>query len=844
MGARTIDAQFQRPVPMDPAYDQFGGRGDVYGTGPYAAAAPYTGGSQIQGLELAPVSARSRDPMGLTRQSGLSDKSYQRFTETGPGGARAFGIDPENGISPRRLTDCVCVVIFGIYLIGMILLLVVTKNRMVGDRPYGDPARLNHGFDSAGRLCGVDADVEDKKFLFWCRDEPEKTGVPDGLNLNNPSCVASCPSETSKNIACLFMGQTVQQTIPGGQFGNVQTFHAQSQQSIMDTAPYDTEPFGGFYCMPKNETLKAFVQDGDGTFEGPLNWRVRLVHKIGVFENAWGVLFLSSLLAVALGYVYVLLIIKDLAKPVVWGTIGICYVVCLLASLFFFYGAFYEVPFLSDHLPFAWYKEANPIYTRATGMTATIASVVLATIFLFSSCSLLCLTTHLGGVELWDLVELTGEVITAMKVMLIPPAIEALWKYILMWILCYNSRILFTVGWVDDHRIVINGEAYKGLSARFHYDWWMAPWIVLYFYGAVWILELCNAFGQFLTSFAVISWYFMKKEGDRKTGVPPLPTCHATFDGLVYHAGSICLGAAIVPWTRVIRMVDWMVKENIPEEPQDDQHENCVVRCVRTTLESLDKCASKLKCWCNSEDGCSYWYTKDAYCDIIIRSQHFLQASEHSFSTFKTHEGCDKNHGRCRPVAVIGVMTIGAVCAFFTHVMIMTGSWYNDPTSSSFIDDPLAVDVLAFILCGNIAYGFMMLCDHTADTLLYCYAHNRKFNRKSVEKFIPDLLRQVVGDDDDARRDYKLYGAAPKSMYLSSWLPTKKKNKPGPGEFDSQAAFMGSALQSGGALDSQGYYRGPAAGTAAALTAGESTKYAPLSNPGMSLGYGQYDGGH
>jgi hypothetical protein len=190
-------------------------------------------------------------------------------------------------------------------------------------------------------------------------------------------------------------------------------------------------------------------------------------------------------------------------------------------------------------------------------------------------------------------------------------------------------------------------------------------------------------------------------------------------------------------------------------------------------------------------------------------------------------------------ISTIGVLSIGIVCSFFTHVMIMNISWYNDPRSSSYIDDPLAVDALAFFLCGNIAYGFTMVFDHTADVLLYCYAWNRKFNKKSTEKFVPELLKPIVAHDlDDDKHDYKLFGAARPEMYLSSWLPTKKKR---PGDADGQAGSR-SGTQTGGAFDSQGYYRDPPAGSTG-LDAKDSLVG---NNPRLSLAQApwQYDGGH
>merc|ERR1719507_1396865 len=105
--------------------------------------------------------------------------------------------------------------------------------------------------------------------------------------------------------------------------------------------------------------------------------------------------------------------------------------------------------------------------------------------------------------------------------------------------------ILVSVGWYEERRLMVNEKLYKDDTAVYHFDTRVLPWIVYYLFGWVWIMELTTSCGQFLISFAVISWYFMKKDGHRKTGLPPLPPVHGALDGCLYHAGSLCLGAAI-----------------------------------------------------------------------------------------------------------------------------------------------------------------------------------------------------------------------------------------------------------------------------------------------------------
>merc|ERR1719478_1377318 len=65
----------------------------------------------------------------------------------------------------------------------------------------------------------------------------------------------------------------------------------------------------------------------------------------------------------------------------------------------------------------------------------------------------------------------------------------------------------------------------------------------------------------------------------------------------------------------------------------------------------------------------------------------------------------------------------------------------------------------------------MTIWDHTGDALLYCYCWHRIFNRATVNDFIPDALRFIVGYDDTEDDRYPYYGKARNNMYLRYWLP-------------------------------------------------------------------------
>jgi len=186
------------------------------------------------------------------------------------------------------------------------------------------------------------------------------------------------------------------------------------------------------------------------------------------------------------------------------------------------------------------------------------------------------------------------------------------------------------------------------------------------------------------------------------------------------------------------------------------------------------------------------------------------------------HKSCQKYMMSCMIITVVGVVSIGALCAVATYLMILKTAALSDPTSPTFIAEPLAVAAFAFCLCGSIAYGFMMLFDHTADTLLYCYAWNKKFNKETVELFMPESLRDLVGHIVDKEDGYQFFGNARPEMYLATWLPKKYSSQRGkqakqeqrrqqvlPAEQQqrTEASFQGPAFSRGG-YDTTGQYAG------------------------------------
>ncbi|KAI6658551.1 Choline transporter-like protein 4 [Oopsacas minuta] len=111
--------------------------------------------------------------------------------------------------SKRVPTDVLCILLFCFFWVGMIVIAFYSFVE-------GTPSRLLHPVDSRGRLCGVDAGVEDKPLLFFfdltsCANI-YRTVINSGitnLSLDTSNlfscptpqvCVSSCPNETITGI--------------------------------------------------------------------------------------------------------------------------------------------------------------------------------------------------------------------------------------------------------------------------------------------------------------------------------------------------------------------------------------------------------------------------------------------------------------------------------------------------------------------------------------------------------------------------------------------------------------------------------------------------------------------
>jgi hypothetical protein len=266
-----------------------------------------------------------------------------------------------------------------------------------------------------------------------------------------------------------------------------------------------------------------------------------------------------------------------------------------------------------------------------------------------------------------------------------------------------------------------------GIKREFEYTEDEKYMIAYYIFGIFWSLEFCNALGTFAISYAVVGWYFAK--------IPKQISClgGGLWMGYVWgstvHMGTLAVGSFLIAVLRFARFICFIIEKQAKSEG------NKVVECLMKILECIITCFEKFLKWCN----------KNAYIDVAITSKWFCSAA------FDVMEFIAKNgptiallNGACTLFTYAGLMLISVSTSLISYYLIVSNERWTDETSEHHVSSPGAVCGLVFIGSLFIAYAFMQIFDHTADTLLYTFCYNKSKAHNTVANYCPHSLLKLT----------------------------------------------------------------------------------------------------
>jgi len=323
-------------------------------------------------------------------------------------------------------------------------------------------------------------------------------------------------------------------------------------------------------------------------------------------------------------------------------------------------------------------------------------------------------------------VEPACECIFAMPSMLLQPVIEAVWKLVMGSLLLSGLTWLLSTAHMQPDYIKLKGEEVGGLTRSLNFPFGSKVMVAYYVFGLVWLMELTNAMSQFVISYSVILWYYTPKP---KGYGPHIPLVRGFIVGIVFHLGSLALGALLMLVCGPVRAVmGYIVK-------QSKAPDNLLTEKV---AQSCDQCITGYQK--NVE-----FISKNAYIDVCISSTSFCTAAKNSFG-FVVSEGGKvlTLTGACYMFILAGTLGIAFLTGMLTYLLVATNGVWTSSDSPHYVENPHFVAAVAAALAGYIAMCFMIVFDHTSDALLYTYVWNKFHGHNTVQKYASDALANLT----------------------------------------------------------------------------------------------------
>lgn len=640
------------------------------------------------------------------------------------------------GNRPHHCTDVLCVAVFAAAAVAAALVQAYAREE-------GDIRKLYHGVDFRGQVCGVDEEVEDKRLLFWC---PYSGGATTGaakaatvyaglghLDTRHPICVSQCPAATDAPACYLGAARSVSKAEDAaGTYTETVTYTYKFVQA------YDSVPVGERLCLPASAELGKELRAGVSYID--VSW---LVQAAGEVTNSWHALAGAALLAVLIGYAY-LLLMRFLMAPLIYLTIALAALLPLVAGILCLYGAYKEQSdeYIAEYgASGVAYSGFDVSYVPSTGNLTWDVSIGFA----LSALGLLavlvaCCCWHSMQLVIGTL-EATCECLWDMPSLLLQPLLSVLSKIVVLDVMGYYLSLLATCGEVEPYEV--SEGVPTGLTRTFAWSADQQRYLIFYAFMTVWTLELLHALDQFVVAYVAQLWFFKEYvsiAGIKRKRMTCFPMVRGFLVGVIFHFGTLAFGSLLLALFKVVYFLLSLAMRQVEEASADeDGNKNCCVRVM------LGCCGCCVACW----DAIVRFMCSKAYIVTAIESEAFCSAASQAFSVVASEMGAIGALDVATWVLSIGgVITISGVGSYLTWFLLRCVPAFAEADSEYFVRDPEAVTAVAAIVCLLIAASFMVVFDMISDTIIFCWALDRLGEARGGD-YVPSRLNRLMGDGND-----------------------------------------------------------------------------------------------
>jgi len=466
---------------------------------------------------------------------------------------------------------------------------------------------------------------------------------------------------------------------------------------------YEAMVFAGQLCLPRDK--KHLGEMSKLLWDSPA---VEALLELGELQRSWQPVAISAVCAMMAAFVY-LFCLEKYALTLLWSSVAVC--VLAPAAL----GSFYLLSAQSDGvdgLPGTGDSQLD----LATGAGLFVVAFAFA-------CIACCKASSVNSAV--ECIRATCECMRDMPTLLFMPIVVLIIKAAMMLGLILGG--LYLGSCVSE----VLGQANV---VKVDYSPDMIIFIAFYLIMSVWILEFITALSQFAVSYATQLWWFShyRATSGEPDHSPSFAACTGLRIGFCYHLGTLAFGSCIISLTRGPRMLLQML---LPAASSTNPVSQICLRCCVCCSTCFERFLRFL--------------TKNAYMDVAINGSDFCKAAHHACLVLQNEAtACAVLNGATWLFRLTGLGAVSLGGAFLTHLQCRSLDVYARSDSEYYVEDPVFLVGVSFVLCFLSATPFMLVMDQVSDTILYCFAieHERTNKKNAAGSFTP-LVQHGSKDD-------------------------------------------------------------------------------------------------
>lgn len=624
----------------------------------------------------------------------------------------------------RRCTDTPCLLVFFFCWVGMFLILMYAA-------AHGNVDKVTHGFDWSGDICGVDKDVKNQPYLYWC-----KVGEDE---LSDPVCVQSCPSGPGTSTRCPGRAWVRSSMTPLADGAENKTVIV---TRTLDMVP-DIHTQAVFkYCLPVGD---GKLMDSISKFPVVSSLSSQLWMALQSVMDAK--LFLLGVVGFAVVFNFVFLVLVQGCIRLLIHATFCTFVLLFLAAGAWGFAAGVPEDFDSAGFPHTSLTDAVSRVMKDHPHINPLTEVLAPEVARRTAFAIGCLGLLLGSVVacFWcractaisrttEAVKDACSILRESPTIFLQPLLQIIIQVSCLAFLVFRMLLVISLGKVEttsafdvDSATSIVGIPIQvgGMNRSFVFTKSELYMIVYCLLGSVWIYETVAATGHFAIAHAVT----MRKLPHRDTCLRPLPVLRGYFYGVVFHLGTLAAGAFIMGVLRIFTAVAVVLSREV------DGGRRAAGGRKRNPV------ALGISCCCCCCLDCMTWVTQIvndmAYVDVIAYGHGYFDAAWHVYKKTVTNPlTAGTAVGTMRAIRSVGIASTTAlgVCGTYwcltspgsaevlAELGVYTGGslvMEKDVGLGFFKGSIFGITAMSGLICWLVSLAFMNVLVATAQSLVY-----------------------------------------------------------------------------------------------------------------------------